>query len=143
MEQLQKIRDLIALERSSRLDGSNKKVELSQQPAAVQFPAEQSEDPARLTQHSGNQPGQPPSLPSAPMVVLQPNIPLHPVGGETAKKNYSCSYFSNVLGFRTLISSNLLSIFKIVKVIANVGKMAAIYFPPSFSSFLFLLCSPG
>lgn len=70
MEQLQKIRDLIALERSSRLDGPNKKVELSQQPAAVKFPSEQSEDPTGLTQHSGNQPGQLPSLPPAPMVVL-------------------------------------------------------------------------
>ncbi|XP_005348611.1 peptide-N(4)-(N-acetyl-beta-glucosaminyl)asparagine amidase isoform X1 [Microtus ochrogaster] len=69
VEQLQKIRDLIALERSSRLDGPNKKVELSQQPAAVKFPSEQSEDPTGLTQHSGNQPGQLPSLPPAPMVV--------------------------------------------------------------------------
>ncbi|KAL1781162.1 peptide-N(4)-(N-acetyl-beta-glucosaminyl)asparagine amidase isoform X1 [Sigmodon hispidus] len=61
VEQLQKIRDLIALERSSRLDGSNQKGELSQQPAAVRFPEEQSEDPTGLSQ--------PPSLPSAPMVV--------------------------------------------------------------------------
>ncbi|XP_005081043.1 peptide-N(4)-(N-acetyl-beta-glucosaminyl)asparagine amidase [Mesocricetus auratus] len=66
VEQLQKIRDLIALERSSRLDGSHTKVELSQQPAAIRLLSEQTED---STQHSGNQTGQPPSLPSDPMVV--------------------------------------------------------------------------
>nr|XP_021503744.1 peptide-N(4)-(N-acetyl-beta-glucosaminyl)asparagine amidase isoform X3 [Meriones unguiculatus] len=69
VEQLQKIRDLIAVERSSRLSRSNKKVEFSQQPAVVRPPPEQSEDPTRLTQHSGNQAGQLPTLPSAPMVV--------------------------------------------------------------------------
>lgn len=70
MEQLQKIRDLIALERSSRLDGSNKKVELSPQPVAVRFHSEQTEDPTGLTQHSGNETRQLPRLPSAPMVLL-------------------------------------------------------------------------
>ncbi|XP_032773101.1 peptide-N(4)-(N-acetyl-beta-glucosaminyl)asparagine amidase isoform X2 [Rattus rattus] len=69
VEQLQKIRDLIAVERRSRLDGSSQKVEFSQHPAAVRLPAEQPEDPAGLMQHSGNQPGQPLSLPSAPLVV--------------------------------------------------------------------------
>uniref|UniRef100_A0A8C6H8L5 Peptide-N(4)-(N-acetyl-beta-glucosaminyl)asparagine amidase n=1 Tax=Mus spicilegus TaxID=10103 RepID=A0A8C6H8L5_MUSSI len=69
VEQLQKIRDLIAIERSSRLDGSSKKVQFSQHPAAAKLPLEQSEDPAGLIQHSGNQTGQLPSLPSAPMVV--------------------------------------------------------------------------
>ncbi|EDL94094.1 similar to peptide N-glycanase [Rattus norvegicus] len=69
VEQLQKIRDLIAVERRSRLDGSSQKVEFSQHPAAVRLPAEQPEDPTGLMQHSGNQPGQPLSLPSAPLVV--------------------------------------------------------------------------
>uniref|UniRef100_A0A673T5Z6 Peptide-N(4)-(N-acetyl-beta-glucosaminyl)asparagine amidase n=1 Tax=Suricata suricatta TaxID=37032 RepID=A0A673T5Z6_SURSU len=85
VEQLQKIRDLIALERSSRLDGSNKthRVELSQQPApSSQLPATQSSTPNGLTQPSGNSEGQPSSPPSAPGVptdsvilkVLRSNI---------------------------------------------------------------------
>ncbi|KAM5313961.1 peptide-N(4)-(N-acetyl-beta-glucosaminyl)asparagine amidase isoform 2-T2 [Glossophaga mutica] len=87
VEQLQKIRDLIAIERNSRLDGSNKshKVELSQQPAAsssAQLPATQSSNPSGLAQHSGNSEGRPLSPPSASMVtagsvilkVLQANL---------------------------------------------------------------------
>ncbi|KAM9600958.1 peptide-N(4)-(N-acetyl-beta-glucosaminyl)asparagine amidase isoform 1-T1 [Trichechus inunguis] len=72
VEQLQKIRDLIAIERSSRLDGSNKshKVELSQQPAAsTQLPTTQSPSPVGLTQHPGNGQGQPSTPPSAPTVT--------------------------------------------------------------------------
>uniref|UniRef100_A0A452V0C4 Peptide-N(4)-(N-acetyl-beta-glucosaminyl)asparagine amidase n=1 Tax=Ursus maritimus TaxID=29073 RepID=A0A452V0C4_URSMA len=72
VEQLQKIRDLIAIERSSRLDGSNKsyKVELSQQPASsTQLPITQSSTPSGLTQHAGNSEGQSSNLPSAPMVT--------------------------------------------------------------------------
>ncbi|XP_062970152.1 peptide-N(4)-(N-acetyl-beta-glucosaminyl)asparagine amidase isoform X2 [Cynocephalus volans] len=85
VEQLQKIRDLIAIERSSRLDGSNKshKVESSQQPAtSTQLPTAQSSNPNGLTQHSGNHQGQSSNPPSGPMVttnstilkVLQSNI---------------------------------------------------------------------
>ena len=77
MEQLQKIRDLIAIERSSRLDGSNKsyKVELSQQPASsTQLPITQSSNPNGLTQqHAGNSEGQSSNPPSAPMVMLELN----------------------------------------------------------------------
>ncbi|XP_004377430.1 peptide-N(4)-(N-acetyl-beta-glucosaminyl)asparagine amidase isoform X1 [Trichechus manatus latirostris] len=72
VEQLQKIRDLIAIERSSRLDGSNKshKVELSQQPAAsTQLPTTQSPSPVGLTQHPGNGQGQPSTPLSAPTVT--------------------------------------------------------------------------
>uniref|UniRef100_A0A8C0P5C2 Peptide-N(4)-(N-acetyl-beta-glucosaminyl)asparagine amidase n=2 Tax=Canis lupus familiaris TaxID=9615 RepID=A0A8C0P5C2_CANLF len=73
VEQLQKIRDLIAIERSSRLDGSNKsyKVELSQQPASsTQLPITQSSNPNGLTQqHAGNSEGQSSNPPSAPMVT--------------------------------------------------------------------------
>lgn len=78
MEQLQKIRDLIAIERSSRLNGSNKshKVELSQQPAtSTPLPTAQSSDPNGLTQHAGNNEGQPSNPPSAPMVTLELNLP--------------------------------------------------------------------
>uniref|UniRef100_A0A9L0T7H1 Peptide-N(4)-(N-acetyl-beta-glucosaminyl)asparagine amidase n=1 Tax=Equus caballus TaxID=9796 RepID=A0A9L0T7H1_HORSE len=72
VEQLQKIRDLIAIERSSRLDGSNKshKVELPQQPAAsIQLPTTQSSNPNGLTQRAGNGEGQSANPPSAPMVT--------------------------------------------------------------------------
>uniref|UniRef100_A0A9L0K7M2 Peptide-N(4)-(N-acetyl-beta-glucosaminyl)asparagine amidase n=1 Tax=Equus asinus TaxID=9793 RepID=A0A9L0K7M2_EQUAS len=72
VEQLQKIRDLIAIERSSRLDGSNKshKVELPQQPAAsIQLPTTQSSNPNGLTQRAGNSEGQSANPPSAPMVT--------------------------------------------------------------------------
>uniref|UniRef100_A0A2I3TIP9 Peptide-N(4)-(N-acetyl-beta-glucosaminyl)asparagine amidase n=1 Tax=Pan troglodytes TaxID=9598 RepID=A0A2I3TIP9_PANTR len=57
VEQLQKIRDLIAIERSSRLDGSNKshKVKSSQQPAAsTQLPTTPSSNPSGLNQHTRN-----------------------------------------------------------------------------------------
>ncbi|XP_036926757.1 peptide-N(4)-(N-acetyl-beta-glucosaminyl)asparagine amidase isoform X3 [Sturnira hondurensis] len=79
VEQLQKIRDLIAIERNSRLDGSNKshKVELSQQPAAsssAQLPATQSSNPSGLAQHAGSSEGQPSSPPSASMVTAGPVI---------------------------------------------------------------------
>ncbi|EPY87247.1 peptide-N(4)-(N-acetyl-beta-glucosaminyl)asparagine amidase [Camelus ferus] len=72
VEQLQKIRDLIAIERSSRLDGSNKshKVEIPQQLAAsTQLPTTQSSNPNALTQHPGNSGGQSSNPPSAPMVT--------------------------------------------------------------------------
>ncbi|XP_069329406.1 peptide-N(4)-(N-acetyl-beta-glucosaminyl)asparagine amidase isoform X2 [Eulemur rufifrons] len=85
VEQLQKIRDLIAIERSSRLDVSNKshKVESSQPPAtSTQLPTTQSSNPNGLTQHTENRQGQSSNPPSAPMVtanstilkVLQSNI---------------------------------------------------------------------
>ncbi|XP_021790610.1 peptide-N(4)-(N-acetyl-beta-glucosaminyl)asparagine amidase isoform X2 [Papio anubis] len=85
VEQLQKIRDLIAIERSSRLDGSNKshKVESSQQPAAsTQLPTTLSSNPSGLNQHTRNRQGQSPDPPSASTVtpdsailgVLQSNI---------------------------------------------------------------------
>ncbi|XP_004754401.1 peptide-N(4)-(N-acetyl-beta-glucosaminyl)asparagine amidase isoform X3 [Mustela putorius furo] len=85
VEQLQKIRDLIAIERSSRLDGSNKsyKVELSQQPASrTQLPVTQPSNPSGLTQHAGNSEGQSSNPPTASTVttdsvilkVLQSNI---------------------------------------------------------------------
>lgn len=78
MEQLQKIRDLIAIERSSRLDGSNKshKEELSQQSAtSTQLPTTQSSNPNGLTQHARNSQGQPSNPSSAPMVMLELNLP--------------------------------------------------------------------
>lgn len=78
VEQLQKIRDLIATERSSRLDGSNKshKVELSQQPvASTQLPTAQSSNPNGLTQHARNSEGRSSNPPSAPMVMLELNLP--------------------------------------------------------------------
>ncbi|KAL0593296.1 Peptide-N-asparagine amidase [Plecturocebus cupreus] len=68
VEQLQKIRDLIAIERSSRLDGSNKthKVESSQQPAASsQLPTTPSSNPSGLNQHIRNRQGQSSNPPSA------------------------------------------------------------------------------
>ncbi|XP_054992873.1 peptide-N(4)-(N-acetyl-beta-glucosaminyl)asparagine amidase isoform X2 [Sorex araneus] len=86
VEQLQKIRDLIATERSSRLDGSDKshKVELSQQSTATpRPPATQSSNPPGFTQQAGHREGQPANPPSASMVtadhpvllrVLQSNI---------------------------------------------------------------------
>ncbi|XP_012641715.2 peptide-N(4)-(N-acetyl-beta-glucosaminyl)asparagine amidase isoform X2 [Microcebus murinus] len=85
VEQLQKIRDLIAIERSSILDVSNKshKVESSQPPAtSTQLPTTQSSNPNGLTQHAENRQGQSSNPPSAPMVtanstilkVLQSNI---------------------------------------------------------------------
>uniref|UniRef100_A0A2K5ZV33 Peptide-N(4)-(N-acetyl-beta-glucosaminyl)asparagine amidase n=1 Tax=Mandrillus leucophaeus TaxID=9568 RepID=A0A2K5ZV33_MANLE len=85
VEQLQKIRDLIAIERSSRLDGSDKshKVESSQQPAAsTQLPTTPSSNPSGLNQHTRNREGQSPDPPSASTVtpdsailgVLQSNI---------------------------------------------------------------------
>ncbi|XP_055985196.1 peptide-N(4)-(N-acetyl-beta-glucosaminyl)asparagine amidase [Sorex fumeus] len=72
VEQLQKIRDLIATERSSRLDGSNKsyKVELSQQSTTTpQLPVPQSSNPPGLTQQAGDHGGQPSNPPSASMVT--------------------------------------------------------------------------
>ncbi|XP_058146744.1 peptide-N(4)-(N-acetyl-beta-glucosaminyl)asparagine amidase isoform X1 [Dasypus novemcinctus] len=57
VEQLQKIRDLIAMERSSRLDGSKKshKVELSEQPTSnIQHPTVHSSNPVGFTQHPRN-----------------------------------------------------------------------------------------
>ncbi|XP_021094408.1 peptide-N(4)-(N-acetyl-beta-glucosaminyl)asparagine amidase isoform X3 [Heterocephalus glaber] len=84
VEQLQKIRDLIAIERSSRLDGTNKshKVESSQQPtSSTQLPTTQSSNPNGLIQYTGNHQGQlnPPSAPkvtadSTILKVLQSNI---------------------------------------------------------------------
>lgn len=74
MEQLQKIRDLIATERSSRLDEAYKshKLELSQQPAtSIQLPTAQSSDPNGLTQHVGGSEGQSSNPPFAPMVMLE------------------------------------------------------------------------
>ncbi|KAK2498168.1 hypothetical protein MC885_021728 [Smutsia gigantea] len=72
VEQLQKIRDLIAVERNSRLDGSNKrhKEEFSQQPATTtQLPTAQSSNPNGLTQHAENSKGQSLNPPSAPRVT--------------------------------------------------------------------------
>uniref|UniRef100_A0A8C9UPJ6 Peptide-N(4)-(N-acetyl-beta-glucosaminyl)asparagine amidase n=1 Tax=Spermophilus dauricus TaxID=99837 RepID=A0A8C9UPJ6_SPEDA len=85
VEQLQKIRDLIAIERSSRLDGSIKshKVESSKQPATTTpLPTTQSSNANGLTQHAGDHQGMSSNLPSAPKVtadstilkVLQSNI---------------------------------------------------------------------
>ncbi|XP_011811626.1 PREDICTED: peptide-N(4)-(N-acetyl-beta-glucosaminyl)asparagine amidase isoform X2 [Colobus angolensis palliatus] len=84
VEQLQKIRDLIAIERSSRLDSSNKshKVESSQQPAGTQLPTTLSSNPSGLNQHTRNREGQSSDPPSASTVtpdsailgVLQSNI---------------------------------------------------------------------
>ncbi|XP_013371130.1 PREDICTED: peptide-N(4)-(N-acetyl-beta-glucosaminyl)asparagine amidase [Chinchilla lanigera] len=84
VEQLQKIRDLIAMERSSRLDGSNKshKVESSQQPrSSTQLATAQSSDSSGLTQYTGNHQAQlnPPSAPKVTadatiLKVLQSNI---------------------------------------------------------------------
>ncbi|XP_075403256.1 peptide-N(4)-(N-acetyl-beta-glucosaminyl)asparagine amidase isoform X1 [Tenrec ecaudatus] len=77
VEQLQKIRDLIALERSSRLDGSNDnpKVELSQHPASsTQLPAAQSSDPVGLMPHPENSQGQPSAPRSAPTVTANSSI---------------------------------------------------------------------
>uniref|UniRef100_A0A8D1WAB3 Peptide-N(4)-(N-acetyl-beta-glucosaminyl)asparagine amidase n=1 Tax=Sus scrofa TaxID=9823 RepID=A0A8D1WAB3_PIG len=72
VEQLQKIRDLIAIERSSRLDGSNKspKVDVSQQlETSTPLPTTQSSNRNGLTQHPGNSEGQSSNPPSAPMVT--------------------------------------------------------------------------
>lgn len=77
MDQLQKIRDLIATERSSRLDESYKshKAELSQQPAtSIQLPTAQSSDPNGLTQNVGDSGGQSSNPPFAPMVMLELNL---------------------------------------------------------------------
>ncbi|XP_020035738.1 peptide-N(4)-(N-acetyl-beta-glucosaminyl)asparagine amidase isoform X1 [Castor canadensis] len=77
VEQLQKIRDLIAIERSSRLDGSNKspKVDSSHQPAtSTQLPSAQSSDPNGLTQHAGNHQGQSSNSPSPPKVTAESTI---------------------------------------------------------------------
>lgn len=76
MEQLQKIRDLIATERSSRLDEAYKShMGLSQQPAAsIQLPAAQASDPNGLTQHVADSAGQPSNPPFAPMVMLELNL---------------------------------------------------------------------
>uniref|UniRef100_A0A480TL73 Peptide-N(4)-(N-acetyl-beta-glucosaminyl)asparagine amidase n=1 Tax=Sus scrofa TaxID=9823 RepID=A0A480TL73_PIG len=67
-----KIRDLIAIERSSRLDGSNKspKVDVSQQlETSTPLPTTQSSNRNGLTQHPGNSEGQSSNPPSAPMVT--------------------------------------------------------------------------
>uniref|UniRef100_A0A8B9XDT1 Peptide-N(4)-(N-acetyl-beta-glucosaminyl)asparagine amidase n=1 Tax=Bos mutus grunniens TaxID=30521 RepID=A0A8B9XDT1_BOSMU len=72
VEQLQKIRDLIAIERSSRLDGSEKshKTELSQHLAASsQLPTAPSSHPDGVTQPPGNSEGQASRPPVAPMVA--------------------------------------------------------------------------
>ncbi|XP_010638469.1 peptide-N(4)-(N-acetyl-beta-glucosaminyl)asparagine amidase isoform X2 [Fukomys damarensis] len=84
VEQLQKIRDLIATERNSRLDGSDKshKVESSQQSTpSTQLPTTQSSNPDGLIQYTGNHQGQlnPPSASkvtadSTILKVLQSNI---------------------------------------------------------------------
>ncbi|XP_010344852.2 peptide-N(4)-(N-acetyl-beta-glucosaminyl)asparagine amidase isoform X2 [Saimiri boliviensis] len=85
VEQLQKIRDLIAIERSSRLDGSNTthKVESSSQPAASsQLLTTPSSNPSGLNQHIRNHQGQSSNPPSAStatadsaiLAVLQSNI---------------------------------------------------------------------
>ncbi|XP_004692330.1 PREDICTED: peptide-N(4)-(N-acetyl-beta-glucosaminyl)asparagine amidase isoform X1 [Condylura cristata] len=77
VEQLQKIRDLIAIERSSRLDGSNKshKVELSQQPvSSTQLPATQPSNPSGLTQCAGDSRARSSNPPSAPAVSADPVI---------------------------------------------------------------------
>ncbi|KAG8516247.1 Peptide-N(4)-(N-acetyl-beta-glucosaminyl)asparagine amidase, partial [Galemys pyrenaicus] len=71
VEQLQKIRDLIAIERSSRLDGSSKshKVESS-----TQLPATQSSNSNGLTQHAGDNGRQSSNPPSATMITADPII---------------------------------------------------------------------
>ncbi|XP_008831363.1 peptide-N(4)-(N-acetyl-beta-glucosaminyl)asparagine amidase [Nannospalax galili] len=75
VEQLQKIRDLIALERSSRLGGSDTKAGLPQQPAASpQLPTAWSAGPNALAQHPGDQPGQPPRASFAPKIVADSTI---------------------------------------------------------------------
>ncbi|XP_037701899.1 peptide-N(4)-(N-acetyl-beta-glucosaminyl)asparagine amidase isoform X2 [Choloepus didactylus] len=77
VEQLQKIRDLIAMERSNRLVGSNKnhKVELSQQPASsIQLPTTQSSNPSGLTQHLRNSQVQSSHPLSAPMATANSTI---------------------------------------------------------------------
>ncbi|XP_076986084.1 peptide-N(4)-(N-acetyl-beta-glucosaminyl)asparagine amidase isoform X2 [Tamandua tetradactyla] len=77
VEQLQKIRDLIAMERSSRLDGSNKnhKVELSQQPASsVHLSTTQSSTSSGLTQHPRNSQVQSSNPLSAPMATADSTI---------------------------------------------------------------------
>uniref|UniRef100_G1T9A3 Peptide-N(4)-(N-acetyl-beta-glucosaminyl)asparagine amidase n=1 Tax=Oryctolagus cuniculus TaxID=9986 RepID=G1T9A3_RABIT len=85
VEQLQKIRDLIAIERSSRLDGSSNshKTESSQQPAtSTPLPATLSSGPTEPIQNAGNHQGQPSNPPLTPMVtadsailkILQSNI---------------------------------------------------------------------
>ncbi|XP_003480044.1 peptide-N(4)-(N-acetyl-beta-glucosaminyl)asparagine amidase isoform X2 [Cavia porcellus] len=84
VEQLQKIRDLIAVERSSRLGESSKshKAESSQQPiSSTQLPTAQSSNPSGLTQYTGNRQEQlnPPSAPkvtadSTILKVLQSNL---------------------------------------------------------------------
>ncbi|XFG14737.1 hypothetical protein AB1E19_018361 [Capra hircus] len=71
VEQLQKIRDLIAIERSSRLDGSEKshKTELSQHLApSSQLPTAPSSHPDGVTQPPGNSEGQASRPPVAPVV---------------------------------------------------------------------------
>lgn len=77
MEQLQKIRDLIATERSSRLDGSNKnhKLELPEQSTvSTRVPAPQSSNPHGLTQQAGDGERQQSNPPSAAMVMLGFNL---------------------------------------------------------------------
>ncbi|XP_060990836.1 peptide-N(4)-(N-acetyl-beta-glucosaminyl)asparagine amidase isoform X1 [Dama dama] len=72
VEQLQKIRDLIAIERSSRLDGSEKshKTELSQHLAASsQLPTAPSSHPDGVTQPPGSSEGQASRPQLAPMVA--------------------------------------------------------------------------
>ncbi|XP_006883415.1 PREDICTED: peptide-N(4)-(N-acetyl-beta-glucosaminyl)asparagine amidase [Elephantulus edwardii] len=78
VEQLQKIRDLIAVERSSILDGSDKshRAELSQQPtASAQPPAVQPSDAAGLSQRPGHGEGQSPAAPAAAPTVIA-NSPI-------------------------------------------------------------------
>ncbi|XP_060036425.1 peptide-N(4)-(N-acetyl-beta-glucosaminyl)asparagine amidase isoform X2 [Erinaceus europaeus] len=77
VEQLQKIRDLIATERSSRLDGSNKsqKVELPQQaPVSTQLPTTQSSNPSGLTWNVGDSEAQSSNPLSAPVVTSGPLV---------------------------------------------------------------------
>ncbi|XP_049622013.1 peptide-N(4)-(N-acetyl-beta-glucosaminyl)asparagine amidase isoform X1 [Suncus etruscus] len=79
VEQLQKIRDLIATERSSRLDGSNKnhKLELSEQPtASTRLPAPQSSNPHGLTQQAGDGERQQSNPPSAAMITADHSVIL-------------------------------------------------------------------
>ncbi|ELW62502.1 Peptide-N(4)-(N-acetyl-beta-glucosaminyl)asparagine amidase [Tupaia chinensis] len=79
VEQLQKIRDLIAMERSSRLDGSgsnkSRKAEASEQPASSTQPATpQSPDLNGVTEQAGSPHRQPSNLPSAALVTADSTI---------------------------------------------------------------------
>ena len=78
MEQLQKIRDLIAIERSSGLDGAEKsnKTVLSQHlEARSQLPTAPSSHPDSVTQPPENSEGQASRPRLAPMVMLELSLP--------------------------------------------------------------------